>query len=123
MPPHRNPILFREAWDAIRALIRDPDDTPQVFRIIRALSGNSQERSFQRFLRSEHGPTILAARDAHLLLAAVVGVGVGIGVVVVVVVGQRQRFDLRVRLSVLLLLLLMLLAATAVVLLLLRATL
>lgn len=60
MPPRRNPILFREAWDAIRALIRDPDDTPQVFRIIRALSGNSQERSFQRFLRSEHGPTILA---------------------------------------------------------------
>lgn len=60
MPPRRNPILFREAWDAIRALIRDPDDTPQVFRIIRALSGNSQERSFQRFLRSEHGPAILA---------------------------------------------------------------
>ncbi|MCR9095284.1 MAG: ubiquinone biosynthesis protein COQ4 [bacterium] len=60
MPPRRNPILFREAWDAIRALIRDPDDTPQVFRIIRALSGNSQERSFQRFLASEHGPTILA---------------------------------------------------------------
>ncbi|MBB83015.1 MAG: hypothetical protein CL931_04305 [Deltaproteobacteria bacterium] len=60
MPPRRNPILFREAWDAIRALIRDPDDTSQVFRIIRALSGNSQERSFQRFLRSEHGPTILA---------------------------------------------------------------
>lgn len=66
MPPHRNPILFREAWDAIRALIRDPDDTPQVFRIIRALSGNSQERSFQRFLRSEHGPTILAEKRVLL---------------------------------------------------------
>ncbi len=60
MPPRRNPILFREAWNAIRALIRDPDDTAQVFRIVRALSGNSQERAFQRFLRSDHGPAILA---------------------------------------------------------------
>ena len=62
MPPRRNPILFREAWDAIRALIRDPDDTPQVFRIISALSGNAQEKNFQRFVRSEHGLRILEER-------------------------------------------------------------
>lgn len=60
MQPRPNPIRFREAWNAIRALIRDPDDTAQVFHIIRAVAGNSQERAFQRFLRSEHGPRILA---------------------------------------------------------------
>ncbi|MEM9177887.1 MAG: Coq4 family protein [Myxococcota bacterium] len=66
MPPHHNPIRFREAWDAIRILMRDPDDTAQVFRIIRALSGNSQERAFQRFLRSENGPKILAEKRVLL---------------------------------------------------------
>lgn len=57
--PH-NPIQFREAWDGIRALIANPDDTSQVFKIIRALEGNSGERQFEKFLRSENGPTILA---------------------------------------------------------------
>jgi len=57
-----NPILFRQAWEGIRALIADPDDTQQVFRIIRALAGNSNERQFEKFLRSDHGPTILAER-------------------------------------------------------------
>jgi len=55
-----NPIRFREAWQGIRALTKNPDDTSQVFKIIRALSGNAGEREFQRFLASEHGPTILA---------------------------------------------------------------
>jgi ubiquinone biosynthesis protein COQ4 len=55
-----NPIRFREAWQGIRALTKNPDDTGQVFKIIRALSGNAGEREFQRFLASEHGPTILA---------------------------------------------------------------
>jgi ubiquinone biosynthesis protein COQ4 len=57
--PH-NPIQFREAWDGICALIANPDDTSQVFKIIRALEGNSGERQFEKFLRSENGPTILA---------------------------------------------------------------
>ena len=60
MKQPRNPIRFREAWQGIRALMNDPDDTAQVFKIIRALSGNAGERQFQRFLASEHGPTILA---------------------------------------------------------------
>ncbi|MFK7894868.1 MAG: Coq4 family protein [Myxococcota bacterium] len=62
MKPQKNPIRFREAWQGIRALIADPDDTSQVFKIIRALSGNSGERAFQRFLNGEHGPQILAER-------------------------------------------------------------
>ena len=41
-------------------LFKNPDDTTQVFRIIRALSGNSDERSFKRFEASETGATILA---------------------------------------------------------------
>ena len=55
-----NPIRFREAWQGIRALVRNPDDTAQVFKIIRALSGNAGERQFRRFVHSEHGPAILA---------------------------------------------------------------
>ncbi len=60
MSRRKNPILFREAWEGIRSLIADPDDTHQVFKIIRALAGNSIERQFEKFLRSDHGPTILA---------------------------------------------------------------
>ena len=57
--PH-SPIQFREAWRGIRELLKNPDDTIQVFRIIRALSGNAGEKQFQKFLVSPHGPTILA---------------------------------------------------------------
>lgn len=62
MARRHNPIQLGEAWDAIRKLMVDPDDTVQVFRVIRALSGNSEERSFQRFLASENGKGILDER-------------------------------------------------------------
>jgi hypothetical protein len=68
--PH-NPIQFREAWDGICALIANPDDTSQVFKIIRALEGNSGERQFEKFLRSENGPTILQ-RTALSLIACLI---------------------------------------------------
>ena len=42
------PISISDAARAMRRLIDDPDDTAQVFRIIRALSGSSFERLFQR---------------------------------------------------------------------------
>ena len=45
---------------AIRALIRDPDDTKLVFDVIDALSGRSGVRLFRRFERSAHGPRLLA---------------------------------------------------------------
>ena len=51
-----------EAWRAIRALLKDPDDTAQVFRIIDALSGNTGERLFLRFRRDPSGARILAER-------------------------------------------------------------
>src|SRR6185369_14096991 len=47
---------------AMGALIDDPDDTAQVFRIIRALSGNSFERLFQRVLADPVGSRILNER-------------------------------------------------------------
>lgn len=77
----RNRVRPGEAWSAIRALMKDPDDTTQVFRIIRAVNGNSQERTFQRFRASEHGRRILAEQrslrailsDREALLAMPVG--------------------------------------------------
>jgi ubiquinone biosynthesis protein COQ4 len=42
------PIRPFRALRAMRALLADPDDTSQVFLIIRALSGNSFERLYQR---------------------------------------------------------------------------
>ena len=56
----RNPIRPLEAWRGIQALFQDPDDTSQVFRIIRALTGNSAERSFRRFESTDTGAAILA---------------------------------------------------------------
>ena len=52
--PHRGtvhrPVRPLVAWRALRVLIADPERTDQVFVIIRALSGNSLERSFRRIL-------------------------------------------------------------------------
>ena len=44
---------------ALRALIKDPDQTEQVFVIIRAMSGDSLERSYRRFLTTTEGKSIL----------------------------------------------------------------
>jgi ubiquinone biosynthesis protein COQ4 len=50
------------AWRAIRALLRDPDDTKRVFDVIDALSGRSGERLFERFRATPSGARILAER-------------------------------------------------------------
>ncbi len=60
--PARQRVRPLEALRAIRALLRDPDDTARVFDIVRALSGNSGLRAFRRFARSEIGARILAER-------------------------------------------------------------
>jgi ubiquinone biosynthesis protein COQ4 len=60
--PPRKRIQPLRALRNIRALIRNPDDTPKVFEIIDALSGNAGEKSFQRFRSSETGRRILAER-------------------------------------------------------------
>lgn len=49
-----------EAWRALRALVADPDDTGQVFRVIRTLSGRSFERVLERTRRDPTGARILA---------------------------------------------------------------
>jgi ubiquinone biosynthesis protein COQ4 len=55
-----------QAWRAIRALLADPDDTAQVFRIIDALSGRSGERLFARFRATPTGARILEERRSLL---------------------------------------------------------
>lgn len=62
----RRPLQWLEAIRAIRALIRNPDDTAQVFRIIRALAGPAGDRQFERFRTSESGRRILAENRSLL---------------------------------------------------------
>jgi len=50
------------AWRALQALIRDPDDTEQAFRVIGALSGRSAQRLVRRFARSPRGSRLLRQR-------------------------------------------------------------
>jgi ubiquinone biosynthesis protein COQ4 len=62
-PPRRSDrVRPLAALRAIRALIRNPDDTALVFEIIEALSGRSRARVFDRFVRTESGQRLLATR-------------------------------------------------------------
>lgn len=51
-----------EAWRAMRILLRDKEDTAQVFRFVQALTGDSQRRAFERFKQSETGQRILSEK-------------------------------------------------------------
>lgn len=53
---------FAAAVRALRTLLRDPDDTKQAFRVIRALGGPATERMFGRFAKTAEGRAILAER-------------------------------------------------------------
>jgi ubiquinone biosynthesis protein COQ4 len=53
---------------AMRALLRDPDDTARVFDVISALGGRNGERAFERFRRTDTGARVLA--EGRSLLAA-----------------------------------------------------
>ncbi len=67
MVPHSIEPLV--ALQAMRKLIADPDDTAQVFRIIRALTGNSFERLFQRVIADPTGLKVLdEMRDILVVL-------------------------------------------------------
>jgi ubiquinone biosynthesis protein COQ4 len=50
----------REAVSAIRELLRNPEDTAKVFVIVRALSGKTLLRGYNRFAATPTGRTILA---------------------------------------------------------------
>ncbi len=51
-----------EAWRALRRLLADPESTDQVFVIIRALSGKTLLRGFNRFSATPVGRRVLDAR-------------------------------------------------------------
>jgi ubiquinone biosynthesis protein COQ4 len=50
------------AGRAIAALVRDPDDLPQVFTILESLSGTTPHRMLRRFERSATGARLLRER-------------------------------------------------------------
>ncbi len=50
------------ALDAIRRLIRDKEDTTQVFRLLTAMSGRSFLKNFERFKKTEMGARVLAQK-------------------------------------------------------------
>lgn len=65
-----NRIRPREGWRALQALIQNPDDTEQAFRVIGAFAGNASQRMFARFRRDPQGARLLAERPT---LAALLG--------------------------------------------------
>ncbi len=56
----------RGALGALRALVDDPDDTAQVFRVLEAMPGGSAERTLARLRRSESGVRLLSERPRLL---------------------------------------------------------
>lgn len=60
----------REALRAIRVLLRNPEDTAQVFVIVRALSGKSLLRGFNRFAATPTGRAVLAENRSLLRVLA-----------------------------------------------------
>lgn len=56
------PREWSKAWRALRNLINDPENTEQVFVIMKSLAGNSHAKQFQRFFKSEGGKRVLTER-------------------------------------------------------------
>lgn len=61
--PH---VRLADAARAMRALLDNPDDTAQVFRIIEALSGRNGERTLERLKHTASGKRLLKARPTLL---------------------------------------------------------
>ena len=55
-PARMQPLV---AMGALKRLINDPEQTEEVFVVIRAMAGNSLERNFARFCTTEMGRSIL----------------------------------------------------------------
>ena len=58
----RNEIKPLVAWRAMRELLRNPDDTTQVFHIIEALKGDSLGRAVRRLESTDRGRALLQAK-------------------------------------------------------------
>jgi ubiquinone biosynthesis protein COQ4 len=54
------------AIKAVRALLKNPEDTRQVFLVTEALNGNAGARAFERFRTSETGRKVLAEKRVLL---------------------------------------------------------
>ncbi len=59
MPTGKNKIQWGEAWRAYKRLVKDVENTAEVFVIIRALTGDSFNRSYRKFVQTDHGKKIL----------------------------------------------------------------
>lgn len=59
-------IRIGDAFKALRSLLRDPDDTSQVFRIIDALSGRNGDRTLARMRRNRTGQELLRSKPELL---------------------------------------------------------
>ena len=64
IPATGNPwsIQPRAAWNALRKLLSDPEQTEHVFTIIRALSGKTLLRGYNRFSGTSTGRAILSEK-------------------------------------------------------------
>ena len=65
LPPHPGTTGrrdWRTAFDAIRKLLANGDDTQQVFRIMRALNANNAPNNYARLLATEEGGRIAYER-------------------------------------------------------------
>lgn len=62
-PPRVQPLV---ALKALKRLVDDPEQTEQVFVVIRALAGNSVDRGLRRFRRLPLGRRVLAEREVLL---------------------------------------------------------
>ena len=50
------------AFRAVRKLLSNPDDTTQVFVIMRSLNGRMQVRNFERLMKTKGGPRLVYRR-------------------------------------------------------------
>lgn len=65
-PPSRQRLDISGALRAMNALLENPDDTAQVFVIVKALSGNSLYRNYRRFGKTAVGRRVLREQRALL---------------------------------------------------------
>src|SRR6188474_635460 len=62
--PVQSGYRVREAYSAVRALMRDPNDVAQVFTVVNALPGASFERIVRRLRTTPEGARLLAAKPS-----------------------------------------------------------
>lgn len=64
--PTKNRMQPIVAWRAMQELLKDKEDTAQVFRITQALGGGELPKNFKRFKETQAGEAILAEKRSLL---------------------------------------------------------